>query len=181
MQPKQESPTWNGHVHSIALEMFILAQGNLPNAKNWYVEWMLHLRCMFFSLRKMAETSTDLYICPNGHATHIFFQLGHWVEQRASCIKRAKDVLLPAINGRNARSYRSCAGCTFLTACRPENCQEVAKRKRLLFMDVDILLITNYPCFFPWTFWGRPDRPLLPWELSSTPLHLKNLPEFWQT
>ena len=41
-----------------------------------------------------------------------------------------------------------------------------------------ILLITNYPWFFPWTFWGRPDRPLLPWELSSPPLHLKTYPNF---
>ena len=61
------------------------------------------------------------------------------------CIKRAKDVLLPTINGSNARSYRSCAGCTFLTACRPESFQEVAKRKRLLLMDVNILYyIINY-------------------------------------
>lgn len=54
-----------------------------------------------------------------------------------------------------ARSYRSCAGCTFVTACRPENFQEVAKRKRLLFMDVNILLITSYPWFFSMNLLGQ--------------------------
>ena len=87
-------------------------------------------------------------------------------------IKWAKDSLLPTINGRNAWSYKSCAGCTFLTACRPED--SVAKQKRLLLIDVN-----NYPWFFSMNLLG-PEDPRLGAEspekteiviCSSIPFH----------
>ena len=123
---KNTTPLQDPEIKTQQSLLFGMAQGDLKDP-NWYGEPLPRLRCVFFFhlgkwYQKKPQQTFGFVPFSMGR---ISSQFGHWGWTGGRVTSNEhKNAPHNYSDGRNAQSYRSYAGCTFLTARRPKNSQE---------------------------------------------------------